>query len=277
LFAGLGHDSQKGFSKNAVVNVDDEWGRRLAQSDINGTIITYGIDNAAAVSAENIKTDHRTTEFTLVCPLGRRRVCIQHLGLYNVYNALAAAGSAIAAGIPIETIVQGLTNAPLVPGRLEKINEGQSFAVIVDYAHTDDALSNVLRALTEIKTGRLITVFGCGGDRDRSKRPIMGDIATAMSDYVFVTSDNPRTEDPEKIALDIEVGIRRQHRSNYQVLLNREEAIAAAVAMANKGDIVLLAGKGHETYQIIGNEKIHFNDSEIAVKYIRQLSKSAKR
>ncbi len=276
LFSGL-QPGQKGFAKHAVINVDDEWGRKLAASDINGTLITYGINEPADITAENIKMDHRGTEFTIVCSQGRRRVSMRHLGQYNVYNALAAAGAALAAGIPLETVVQGLSNAPLVPGRLEKVDDGQPFAVVVDYAHTDDALSNALKALNELKTGRLITVFGCGGDRDRSKRPIMGEIATAMSDYVFVTSDNPRTEEPEKIALDIEVGIRRQHRTNYQVLLNREEAIAAAVAMAHKGDILLLAGKGHETYQIIGNEKIHFNDAEIAVKYIRQYHASDKK
>jgi UDP-N-acetylmuramoyl-L-alanyl-D-glutamate--2,6-diaminopimelate ligase len=276
LFTGL-RPGQKGFAKHAVINVDDEWGRKLVRAGIKGTVITYGINNAADIMAENIKTDHRNTEFTIICPLGRRRVCLQYLGLYNVYNALAAAGAAIAAGIAFETVIQGLVGAPLVPGRLEKVDDGQPFAVVVDYAHTDDALSNVLKALSGIKTGRLITVFGCGGDRDRSKRPIMGEIATALSDYVFVTSDNPRTEDPEKIALDIEVGIRRQHRTNYQVLLNREEAIAAAIAMAHKGDVVLLAGKGHETYQIIGNEKIHFNDAEIAVKYIRQYNSTAKK
>ena len=155
-----------------------------------------------------------------------------------------------------------------MPGRLEQVAGGQAFTVVVDFAHTDDALHNVITALRALKPARLITVFGCGGDRDRSKRPLMGEVATGGSDYVIVTSDNPRSEDPQKIALDIEVGIRRRNRNNYQVIIDREQAIAAAIAMAQKGDIILLAGKGHETYQITGNERIHFNDAETARKYI---------
>jgi UDP-N-acetylmuramyl-tripeptide synthetase len=195
-------------------------------------------------------------------------VRLPHIGIHNVYNSLAAAGAALCYGISLEAIVNCFENMPSVPGRLEKIEAGQNFTVVVDYAHTDDALKNVLTALKDLKPQRLITVFGCGGDRDRSKRPIMGELATELSDFVFVTSDNPRSEEPERIALDIEVGIRRQHRNNYQVILDREQAIAAALNMAQKGDIVLIAGKGHEDYQIIGDKRIHFNDGEIARKYI---------
>jgi UDP-N-acetylmuramyl-tripeptide synthetase len=267
LFKGL-TPGKKTNPKFAIINIDDPWGAKLAGMGLPSTVLSYGLSEKAAVRAQNIKSTSRNTEFILVTPAGHRKVHFPQLGLYNVYNALAAAGAALAAGISIEGIVSGLENAPHAPGRLEKVEAGQNFTVAVDYAHTDDALKNVMTALKELKPERLITVFGCGGDRDRSKRPIMGDLATAMSDFVFVTSDNPRSEDPERIALDIEVGIRRQHRNNYQVILDREQAIAAAVNMAQKGDIVLIAGKGHEDYQILADRRIHFNDAETARKYL---------
>lgn len=269
LFDGLKPGDKK-FKKCAVINIDDPWGKKLAQSAANGAVLTYGLDASAGIGAENIRTGARGTEFILRTPSGRKKVHLHHLGMHNVYNALAAAGAALSAGIPLPEIVAGLEAAPMVPGRLEKVDCGQPYTVVVDYAHTDDALKNVVSALKELKPARLITVFGCGGDRDRSKRPLMGEVATALSDFVFVTSDNPRSEDPARIALDIEVGIRRQHRNNYQVTLDREQAIAAAIAMAQKGDIVLIAGKGHETYQIIGDQRFHFNDTEVARKHIEK-------
>jgi UDP-N-acetylmuramoyl-L-alanyl-D-glutamate--2,6-diaminopimelate ligase len=267
LFTGLS-SKEKSNPKFAIINTDDAWGARIAAMDLPATVISYGLNEKAAVRAQNIKSTSKSTEFVLVTPAGHRKVHFSQIGLYNVYNALAAAGAALGAGISLEGIVKGLENAEHVPGRLERVDAGQNFTVVVDYAHTDDALKNVVQALKELKPARLITVFGCGGDRDRSKRPIMGDIATALSDFVFVTSDNPRSEDPERIALDIEVGIRRQHRNNYQVIIDREQAIAAALNMAQKGDIVLIAGKGHEDYQIIGDQRTKFNDREIARKYI---------
>jgi UDP-N-acetylmuramoyl-L-alanyl-D-glutamate--2,6-diaminopimelate ligase len=268
LFLGLVH-GEKSFPKFAIINIDDPWGAKLAAMSQPGTVVTYGLSEKAAIRAVNIRNTSRSTEFILSTPAGHQKVHLSQIGLHNVYNALAAAGAALASGISLEGVVSGLENAPCVPGRLEKIEAGQNFAVVVDYAHTDDALKNVLTALKELKPQRLITVFGCGGDRDRSKRPIMGEIASNLSDFVFVTSDNPRSEDMERIALDIEVGIRRQHRNNYQVILDREQAIAAALSMAQKGDIVLIAGKGHETYQIIGDQRLHFNDGEIARKYLQ--------
>lgn len=200
----------------------------------------------------------------------RAKIRIKHIGLHNVYNALAALAAAVCSGISFEKAVEGLSNSRQAPGRLEKVNTiGLGFEIVVDYAHTDDALENVLRALKEIKPKRIITVFGCGGDRDRAKRPLMGKTAVEMSDFVFVTSDNPRTEDPCQIILDIEVGIKRAgKKKNYKVVVDRETAIKEAVMMVDKGDIVLLAGKGHETYQITSGGKVHFNDVEIAEKYI---------
>ncbi|MHB9154696.1 MAG: UDP-N-acetylmuramoyl-L-alanyl-D-glutamate--2,6-diaminopimelate ligase [Endomicrobiales bacterium] len=267
LFSRL-EPGEKKYPKSAIINLDDPAGKKLAGMVSKATVVTYGLSERAAVRAENIRSSARGTEFILMTPAGHKKVHLPHLGQHNVYNALASAGAALCAGISLEGIVEGLESAPMVPGRLEKVETGQNYTVVVDYAHTDDALKNVITALKELKPGRLITVFGCGGDRDRSKRPLMGEIATALSDFVFVTSDNPRSEEPQRIALDIEVGIRRQHRNNYQVILDREQAIAAAVSMAQKGDIILVAGKGHEAYQIIGSQRLHFNDTEVVRKYL---------
>jgi UDP-N-acetylmuramoyl-L-alanyl-D-glutamate--2,6-diaminopimelate ligase len=269
LFTGLSAGT-KTRTKCAIINIDDPWGKKLRDRIVSATTITYGVKEEAAVRADALQATSRGTEFILVTPAGKKKVQLASLGLHNVYNALAAAGAAIAAGVPLETVVDGLENAPAAPGRLERVEAGQNFTVVVDFAHTDDALRNVLTALKALRPARLITVFGCGGDRDRSKRPLMGDVATELSDYVIVTSDNPRSEQPEKIALDIEVGIRRKQRNNYQVLPDREQAIAQAISMAQKGDIILLAGKGHETCQIIGDRKIHFNDTEVARKFIKK-------
>ncbi|MBN1823174.1 MAG: UDP-N-acetylmuramoyl-L-alanyl-D-glutamate--2,6-diaminopimelate ligase [Endomicrobiales bacterium] len=267
LFTSL-KSGEKNFPKTAIVNIDDPWSNKLIPLVKGAGVVTYGLSPKADYCAENIRASSRGSEFLVQTPLGRRKVELPHLGRHNVYNALACVASAVGFGVPFESTISALENVQQVPGRLEKVDCGQNYTVVVDYAHTDDALRNVLEALKELNPARLVTVFGCGGDRDRSKRPVMGDVATDLSDFVFVTSDNPRTEDPERIALDIEVGIRRKHRSNYQVLVEREQAIAAAVNMAAKGDIILIAGKGHETYQIIGDQRVHFNDVEMARKYI---------
>ena len=217
----------------------------------------------------NILINEKETKFQIVTSKGTRLVHLHVLGLHNVYNALGSAAAALCGGVDLDTVVSGLESILLVPGRLEKVQHKADYTVVVDYAHTDDALHNVLVALKELKPRRIITVFGCGGDRDRSKRPLMGEVATELSDYVFVTSDNPRGEDPSQIILDIEVGMRRKNKDNYQVIPDREQAIKAAIKMASKGDIILLAGKGHETYQILGEKRVHFNDAEIAHKYMK--------
>ncbi|MGA2090359.1 MAG: UDP-N-acetylmuramoyl-L-alanyl-D-glutamate--2,6-diaminopimelate ligase [Endomicrobiales bacterium] len=270
LFSGLSQ-GEKSYGKFAIINIDDEWGEKLCRVVSGASIITYGLSSGAQVRADHIHYSSRGTEFTLITPNDRAKVSVGFLGVYNVYNILAAVAAALSAGIHFEKIVEGIRCAPPAPGRLERVDVGQPFTVVIDYAHTDDALLNVLQALRKLKPARIITVFGCGGDRDRTKRPIMGETASELSDYVFVTSDNPRAEDPEKIALDVEVGIRRCHRSNYQVILDREQAIAAAITMAQKDDVVLIAGKGHETYQIVGDQKLHFNDSEVARTYLERL------
>jgi len=186
------------------------------------------------------------------------------LGVHNVYNALASIACASKLDIPAEKIVRGLEKVECVPGRLEPVKCGQNFSVLVDFAHTEDALRNTLEILRQFSKKRLLTLFGCGGDRDRSKRPLMGAAAVLMSDWVIVTSDNPRSEDPKEIALDIEVGIHRTGKTNYEVILDREKAIEKIIKMAGTDDIVLLAGKGHETYQIFSDKTFHFDDREIA-------------
>ena len=192
------------------------------------------------------------------------------MGLHNVQNCLAAAGGCLALGLTEEQVVRGLNAPHAVPGRLERVEAGQKFVVVVDYAHTHDALEKVLSALKETGPKNLYCVFGAGGDRDRTKRPKMGRVAVTLSTKAFLTSDNPRSEDPSAILRDIEAGIQAIGRTNYVVQADRAEAIRQALSEAREGDIVLLAGKGHETYQIIGTTKIHFSDQEVAESILKK-------
>ena len=276
LFSGL-VQKRKNKKKIAVINIDDPYGKKML--DVVGAgaqKVTYGIKNNALVSAQEIIKSAKHTSFLLKSDFGTLLIILNFIGEHNIYNALAAAAAALYNGIPIENVKRGLEGLNSVPGRLEKVDLGQAFNVVVDYAHTDDALKNVLTSLKPLTSGKLITVFGCGGDRDRTKRPIMGAVATELSDYVIVTSDNPRSEDPRNIALDIEVGIKRTKRENYKVVLDRKDAILEALSMAASGDVILLAGKGHETYQIVGNNKIHFSDFEVAKLGLESLRKTGK-
>jgi UDP-N-acetylmuramoyl-L-alanyl-D-glutamate--2,6-diaminopimelate ligase len=224
-----------------------------------------------AFYAKNVVCDASGSRFDLHTPAGDRPVRLPLLGDYNVMNALAAAGAAHSQGVPLDKIVVGLEKVAAVPGRMERIAAPKGFTVVVDYAHTEDALRQVMTALRKLKPAHLITVFGCGGDRDRTKRPLMGQAAAEMSDEVIVTSDNPRSEAPERIALDVEVGVRRVRSDHYLTILDRETAIAKALAMAGSGDIVLVAGKGHENYQILSDRTIPFDDREV----VRRLLKNA--
>jgi UDP-N-acetylmuramyl-tripeptide synthetase len=280
LFKMLAMPGIKQRTKIAVINNDDPYGRQIAGMLTNTGIVvaTYGItEKGAKYKAVEIKPNTVKTRFTIKNNGTTTEISTNLIGKYNIYNILAAFTCAVSQGINPETVKQAVESVSYIPGRLEKVEAGQSFTVLVDYAHTDDALSNVLAALNEIKTitnnsRRIITVFGCGGDRDRSKRPVMGEIAVTASDYVIVTSDNPRSEDPNKIILDIEVGIRRICKDNYEIVTDRDQAIKKAVGMANKNDIILIAGKGHEDYQIIGDKKTHFSDVETAIRHIKQLN-----
>ncbi len=248
----------------AVVNLDDPEGD-FYRGQAPCVCHTYG--EHADCQARNIHATMRETAFELVTPWGSARVSLKLLGKHNVYNALCAAAIAGGLGIPVETIARGLESLPCVPGRFEPVTTKEPFQVVVDYAHTDDGLKNVLEAARQFCKGRIITLFGCGGDRDKTKRPRMGNVAGRLSDYCILTSDNPRTEDPYRILLDAEVGLQQAGRrkgEHYEVIEDRATAIRTAIGLAKPGDLVMIAGKGHEDYQIIGTEKIHFDDRETA-------------
>jgi len=258
----------------AVLNADDPASAYFAKQTAV-EIVTYGVDQEADVRASNIRITAKGTTFRADTFLGNIDITLKMVGKFNVYNALAAMTVALLEGVSLQDIKSSLEAVPGVDGRVEAVDEGQSFAVIVDYAHTPDGLENVLNAVNEFAKGRVICVFGCGGDRDRTKRPIMGKIAARLSGYVIVTSDNPRTEDPELILKDIEAGLEEDGvpRERYELIVDRREAIQKAIEMASPEDVVLIAGKGHETYQLIGKEVHDFDDRIVAKEAIRGLNK----
>ncbi len=263
LFRGLGQMSKKAA---AVINIDDPWGMTLASvGGLSAELVTYGFHPGAMVRAENVELQALGSEFTVESPWGRADVYLQMPGRYNVSNALAAFAACGARGIPPAVMAEALHGMTPVPGRLEQIRTRSGAMVYIDYAHTDDALSNVLQTLREISRRRLITVFGCGGNRDATKRPVMGAVASGYSDLVILTNDNPRKEDPSAILRDIESGIRQG--TDCRIIADREKAIAAAIAEAREGDTVLIAGKGHENYQEFADTVIPFDDSEVARRY----------
>lgn len=251
--------------KNSVINIDDVYGNRL-HKEFGG--ISYG--SCGELKGEVV--EHSLSDMTIKLSYNSVEIIkkVKLMGLFNLYNIMGAVGGAICLGYKFEDICQRLENMNKVPGRFESINFGQDYMVVVDYAHTPDGIRNILSALKELKKNKIITVFGAGGDRDSKKRPLMTKEASVYSDYIIMTSDNPRSEDPEKILADVEAGVEKAGAVPYEKIISREEAIARAIELAEKDDIVLIAGKGHETYQIIGKEKIHFDDKEIAGKYIRK-------
>lgn len=272
LFSGLGQGI-KGGPKFGVINADDPRAKELA-AVTRVPVITYAIHEKADIRAVDIDITARGVSFTARGRWGDHRLNLKLTGMFNVYNALAAYAVGVAGGMPPERVVKSLESVSGVPGRFEPVDRGQDFAVIVDYAHTPDGLENVLKTAREITRGRLFTVFGCGGDRDRTKRPLMGEIAARLSDRAIVTSDNPRTEDPVKIIADVEEGVRRVlPEGDYTVMPDRREAIRQAVYAAGAGDVVLIAGKGHEDYQIIGDKKYHFDDREEAARFLEERMK----
>ena len=276
LFTDYVTEGKKSDPKRALVNADDSWAPVIVrQCPI--PVWTFGIHTKADIRAEAIHLDMDGTQFMVDSPLGRMSIKSQLVGEHNVSNMLAAIGIGLEMGMSPESIEQALENVSNVPGRFERIQESQDFMVVVDYAHTDDALHRLLEAAQTIKRGRILTVFGCGGDRDPGKRPKMGQVAVKLSDVVIVTSDNPRTEDPQAILDDIVKGIEAlpaDERCSYQTVLDRASAIQVAIESAHPGDLVLIAGKGHEDYQILGTQKIHFDDREEARKAIRQRKSS---
>ncbi|OBZ16677.1 UDP-N-acetylmuramoyl-L-alanyl-D-glutamate--2,6-diaminopimelate ligase [Bacillus sp. FJAT-26390] len=272
FFSRLGNEytAEESERSYAVLNADDAAAAEYAELTAS-EVVTYGIDKEADVRASNIRITAQGTSFHVQTFRGETDVTLQMAGKFNVYNALAAISAVLLEGVELEAIARSLSAIPGVPGRVEAVNAGQAFAVIVDYAHTPDGLENVLRAIEQFAEQRIICVFGCGGDRDRSKRPLMGKIAVKYADYAIITSDNPRTEPPELILKDIEDGLIKGKidPSTYELLADRKAAIQKAVEMASQGDVVLIAGKGHETYQDINGVKYPFDDRKVAKEAIR--------
>ncbi|MBU1887756.1 MAG: UDP-N-acetylmuramoyl-L-alanyl-D-glutamate--2,6-diaminopimelate ligase [Candidatus Omnitrophica bacterium] len=257
---------------HAVVNSDDPASIKIVENVISAEdtkLITYGIDKKSDVMAMDIESSAQGLRFRL-CAVGSETIIESRLiGRHNIYNILASAACGIAMGMGLDAIRSAVSKVVSLPGRLEKIDCGQDFLIFVDYAHTENGLENALKSLREIGPKRLFSVFGCGGDRDRTKRPVMGRVSTDLSDKVFITSDNPRSEDPIGIINEITSGI-SSGKNNYVVEQDRFKAIEEALKEAQKGDIVLVAGKGHETYQIFKNVTLPFDDREVVRKILKR-------
>jgi UDP-N-acetylmuramoyl-L-alanyl-D-glutamate--2,6-diaminopimelate ligase len=259
-----------------VLNMDDPQFDEL-KSIAPSQVVSYGLNLAADIcpTSHTSSADLTGMDVTYKSPLGELRIRTGLLGKPNLYNIGAGIGVAVGLGLPADAIRQGVGQLKNVPGRFELVHAGQQFRVVVDYAHTDDALARLLETAREITPGRVIVVFGCGGDRDRTKRPLMGEAAVRASDFAVATSDNPRSEDPLAILQDVEPGLKRAggiEGKTYQMISDRREAIRFALGMGKPGDTVLLAGKGHETYQIIGNESLPFDDRAVTRELLNELA-----
>lgn len=264
LFTGTG----AGVPDTAVVNIDDEYGNQLI--GLARSTVTYGLDATADVTTKKFQLSFEGLQFTAQTPAGKLQVASSLVGRINVYNLLAAIGAGQALGFSNEIIETGIRKLESVSGRFQRIDCGQEFLVIVDYAHTDDALESLIRTARELNPkGRIITLFGCGGGKDRTKRPVMGEVTGRLSDLTILANDNPRTEDPLKIISDIIVGIQKT-AGKYVIEPDREKAIGLAMDEARAGDMVLLAGKGHEDYQILEDRTMKFDDREVARRALMQ-------
>jgi len=249
--------------KITAVNVDDPSVQQFIDA-ARATIVTYGIENPADVTARNVQIDRNRTKFRLMTPKGNIEIESKFRGEFNLYNQLAAVASIVGQDISLREIKAGLEAEIVVAGRFQSVDLGQDFTIIVDYAHTPDGLLKVLNAARSMKPARIITVFGCGGDRDPDKRPKMAAIVEKYSDLAIITDDNPRTENPESITDQIIFGIRNRDFFDYIIIHDRYQAIQHAFETAGSGDLVLIAGKGHETTQTLKDRTIHFNDVEVA-------------
>ena len=270
--------------RHAVINSDDPVGADLAAASAC-PVLTYGIDTPSDVTVRNPVCSVSGISGILITPAGESPFTSEMLGRFNLYNILAAVGAGIALGLSLDAICAGIGEQRPVPGRMERVPNDRGVTLLVDYAHTGDALENVLKTISSLGGGRIITLFGCGGDRDRFKRPVMAEVAGRHSDLTIITSDNPRTEAPAAIIAEVRTGILplglREYRGNdlamdvapgekgFVTVENRREAIRMAVNLSRPGDIILLAGKGHEDYQIIGSTKHHFDDREEAAAAFR--------
>jgi len=276
------HLSADKAGERAIINIDDPYASHIIKNT-EVKILTYGIEQEADIRAYNIENLREGLKFNVTTPQGKTTIFLQLLGKHNVYNALAAIGVGIGEGISLNEIRQGLAKLKNVPGRFERIDCGQPFNVVVDYAHTPDALKKVLETARELTRKRVIVVFGCGGERDKTKRPLMGEVAASYSDIIILTSDNPRSEEPIKIIKEIERGInpalscytvalrsKKGQGRDYLIIENRFEAIKEALSLARDGDLILIAGKGHEDYQIVKDKRIPFSDRKIVQKILRR-------
>ena len=275
LFEKVSAAGQTKNRKSCHINVDADYAETMLSAASGGAarVVTYSIEAPSDLRATNIHFNAASTDFILETKSGNYPVHTNLVGRFNVYNVLAAISAALGEGISLETILSALLDFHSVPGRFELIDEGQDFTVVVDYAHTPDGLENILKTAEELKRGRIIAVFGCGGDRDKLKRPIMGRIGARYADIVIVTSDNPRTENPAQIVAEVAAGVEEiaKERSSlsYEIIESRRDAIRRAIELAQSGDIILIAGKGHEDYQILADKTIHFDDREEARAAIR--------
>ncbi|MGO8814688.1 MAG: UDP-N-acetylmuramoyl-L-alanyl-D-glutamate--2,6-diaminopimelate ligase [Terriglobia bacterium] len=265
LFEGLGAPPPDW----AVINTDDPWGVRLLELPYANRL-TYGLNGDAQVAPKQVASTSKGTEAVVSTPMGKLQIVSPLLGRANLANILAAVATGVAMGIASAKIEEGIAKLQAVPGRFERIDEGQPFLVMVDYAHTDDALKNVLKTARELTHNRLIVLFGCGGERDRTKRPRMGEVAGTLADFVVLTSDNPRSEDPLLIMADALVGLQRTGKP-YIAEVDRGVAVRKALEEARKGDVVVLAGKGHETYQVLKEGKVDFDDRDVARKVLAEM------
>lgn len=275
LFARLASVENCKPNRAAVINLDDKAAKVMLDATQGVKTITYGIHSDADVRATDIRVTGSGTSFKIVGTYGEQKLDLRITGIFNVYNVLGTICAALSENVSWETIITSLESFTSVAGRFELIDGGQAFPIIVDYAHTPDGLENILNTAKEFAKGRIIVVFGCGGDRDRTKRPIMGRIAATLGDVVIATSDNPRTEDPDKILDDVEAGILEVLDANtqYEKIADRRSAIERAITMAQPDDVVMIAGKGHETYQILNTGTIHFDDREVARDVVKGLAK----
>lgn len=252
-----------------IINTDDSLGKEIHKRYAEA--LSYGFKSPADVLGRDVELTRDSTTFEVSTQKGDFPCRLKLPGLFNAYNALAAIGTATALGIDVEAIRKGLSSVKRIPGRFDPVEVGQDFRVIVDYAHTPDSLRSALETAREITQGRLITVFGCGGDRDHGKRPLMGEVAGSLSDQVIVTSDNPRSEDPVKIIVEIEVGLKKAGGSFIRIA-DRKEAIGEALRIAKQNDLVLIAGKGHEKEQIFKDRAVPFDDRQVATEILEELS-----
>jgi UDP-N-acetylmuramoyl-L-alanyl-D-glutamate--2,6-diaminopimelate ligase len=260
---------------SAVVNADDAFGRRLA-AESSPPVVTWSPSGGpATVRAENALCDLAGTALDVVHPGGRFRISSPLLGRFNVDNLLGAAAAGLSLGLSEKDVAAGCAAVARVPGRLERVEAGQPYPIVVDYAHTEDALRRLLSAVRDLTDLKIILVFGCGGDRDRGKRAPMGKVAGSLADIAIATSDNPRSEDPEAILDQVEVGLIASGATKYLKIADRREAIRTAVGLANPGTILVIAGKGHETVQVIGNRSNPFDDREVVAEFASRRSAGA--